>query len=465
MSEEEFLELIKAQAKQDRTLPRLNFDSVDPIPYLFVDIQTRKPRAAAALYASVDSTDSGGNVKPHCVVLSCFVLPGQSPEYYIHCGDAFLEGKKSAAEVREQLTAAVPSFDSAALATLMRAHGAVVPSSGCNFWRKWNSPEKELCKHTAHFLSQLKDPQGILEDLAEAACVFTGQQAASSGAPTAAPKTLAFADLAFKAHALLEGDRGIGKTTEAMAYVHDHDCAFFTLQGHAGVEAMDILGHTTLMPGAERTAVWVDGPLSAAFRSASRGKKTVLLIDEILRIPESQQTVLLGALSPFRGQYRLNTGRVLKLDEDGVAVTEVLTCKCENLWVVATTNVGIEYAVSKMDPALRERFIPIYREGGEEAVETHLRVACAKFGMECSGIVSKLVALYKILVKSKKDQLLHDEPTSRTLCRAVELSDTPAAIPAALRAQVGLWVGRDPYGRFIPDQVRLVEAAINQVFR
>lgn len=456
MDKTEFLALVDDKAKQDSVLPRFVVDALTIHPYLWVDNQTRKAHAAAAIHAQVGSAD-----KPHCVVLSCYVPPGQAPEFFLHCGDAFLEGTKDTSAVRTQMAAVSPSFAATAAASLMREHGSMPRSTGCNFWRNWNSPEKKLCKHTAHFLTQARDMPAVLTSLEEAACLFTDQTI--DPATVVTHGELTFEDLAFKAFPLLEGERGVGKTTEAMNYVAEHDCAFFELQGHAGIETLDMLGHTTFMPGAEKQAVWVDGPLSAAFRAASRGKKTILVIDEILRIPESQQTALLGPFAPFKGEYRLNTGRILNV-EDGVGVTETLRVKCENLWVVATTNVGIEYAVSKMDPALRERFVPMRRGMSDALLEDHLRVACAKFGADCPATVAKLKAFYTALALAKKGGMLHDVPTSRTLCRAVNLVNDVASVPAGLRAQIGLWVGRDPHGNYIPEQEQRVKKAIDKIF-
>ena len=176
---------------------------------------------------------------------------------------------------------------------------------------------------------------------------------------------------AFKIPVLVEGDRGSGKTYEAFEYAKSLNIEPSFVGGHAGIESIDLLGCLVPYAGQENkledtsvsaadffsgdyqmkvssghsnSLIWKDGPIAEAFRKAQSGEKAVLIIDELLRIPQRELNILLTALSPVHGKYNLRTGRILEVI-NGVAREEVLSCDTRNLFVLATTNVGGQYAV------------------------------------------------------------------------------------------------------------------------
>ena len=176
---------------------------------------------------------------------------------------------------------------------------------------------------------------------------------------------------AFKIPVLVEGDRGSGKTYEAFEYAKSLDIEPSFVGGHAGIESIDLLGCLVPYAGQENkiedtsvsaadffsgdyqmnissnnsnSLIWKDGPIAEAFRKAQNGKKSILIIDELLRIPQRELNILLTALSPVHGKYNLRTGRILEVI-NGVAREEVLSCDTRNLFILATTNVGGQYAV------------------------------------------------------------------------------------------------------------------------
>jgi len=159
---------------------------------------------------------------------------------------------------------------------------------------------------------------------------------------------------AFKEHVLLAGPAGGGKTYTADKWLKDHGCAVEFFAGHSGVESTDLLGYS--IRHTDGNFVWMDGPLTAAFRNAATAK-TGLFIDELLRIPARELNILVGALTPnSSGEFVLRTNRILDIT-DGIGKSETLVVPCENLWVVATTNIGADYDVDDMDLALNDRFI------------------------------------------------------------------------------------------------------------
>lgn len=167
---------------------------------------------------------------------------------------------------------------------------------------------------------------------------------------------------AFKANLLLQGDAGSGKTYAANEYCKKVGIEPVRFFGNNACEASDLIGmylpysHNDEFYNEEKL-VWKDGALAESFRKASNGEKTVLIIDEMLRIPNKELNVLLSSLSPINGKYYLRTGRLLNVDNSGIGVEEVLSCDVENLFVIATTNLGNDYVVDIIDPALKERFM------------------------------------------------------------------------------------------------------------
>jgi MoxR-like ATPase len=132
------------------------------------------------------------------------------------------------------------------------------------------------------------------------------------------------------------------------------------VDGKEGMEDIDLIG-AIIPQGEER--VWVDGPLTRAFRRA-QGEKVVFFADEITTIPTAHTNLLKGALNPTpRGLLELQgvtpqgnspSDRFYYLEIP--QTTEILTAPVENLSVVAACNLGSQYAVHPLDPALERRF-------------------------------------------------------------------------------------------------------------
>jgi hypothetical protein len=90
-------------------------------------------------------------------------------------------------------------------------------------------------------------------------------------------------------------------------------------------------------PAKEGGFLIVDGKLSAAVRSASEGKNTLLFLDEVFRMNPTTMESMLTFLAPQRDAagdlvYELTT----KQNDGGVL--ETLTCKADKLHIVCATN-------------------------------------------------------------------------------------------------------------------------------
>jgi len=159
---------------------------------------------------------------------------------------------------------------------------------------------------------------------------------------------------AFKKHVLLQGPKGTSKSYQSFKFIADNKLEHEVMIGHNSIEAMDFLGHFIQT---QNGLAWKDGALTAAFRKAQKHGKAVLLIDEMLRIPEKELNVIIGSLSPdYEGNFVLRTGRALGVNSDGFAEEEVLKIPMNSLFVIATTNVGAGYQVYRADEALLDRF-------------------------------------------------------------------------------------------------------------
>lgn len=426
--------------------------------YPYYDIILKDPRFATAFVSTV--TDAG---ETHVVVCGYSYKDGEA-QMEIWCGDKFNEGKNmEEADAQQRCETATSSLpNKAKLVKEMMANFKTLPvSASCDYWQRWRR-DKTLCSHTNHMLAHLRDNvpnfQGQLQDAYDNAIGGVVGGAAALG------DTLTLEHLAFRVPVLFEGERGAGKTVTARAFARTNGYKRVEFGGHEGIEAPDMLGF--LVPASADAMVWKDGPLAEAFRSA-RKQKTVLIIDELLRIRQRELSILLTALSPDEGVYRLRTGRIVGI-EDGVAVEEELECPVANLCVVATTNVGSEYAVDDIDPALAERFVILRKDTTPAELKRILKLVAKKLLVDAKS-VEYSVAFFLKMTEMRNRGMVKHAPTTRTLVRAIELAadtgGTTDDVKRGVRTQVLLWVARNGDGHPVPEQVTDVEKLIERCFK
>lgn len=367
------------------------------------------------------------------------------------CGDSYLEGRSNATA-----PIAFPEgflLDQREVITKVEAQDGIfsAPSAKCDFWTS------RSCIHTEAALSWLHTNPHVLETLE--ALWATAMPVTTAATPVARawnqPQSYIFTSA--QKPVLLMGDRGAGKTHFGRSLAEETESVFVEAGLHEDVKASYLLGK--LLPAPAGGFAWVDGPLTRAFRMASRGKKVLLLLDELLRTPQEQLSILLTALSPYKGKYRLATSRVVAYDEDGVGVEEVLECGMANLAVIATTNVGAQFVVGDIDPALMERFVVFKMDTTEDKLRSVLSKTCEARALPM-GLVDKLIAFWKGANSLVQNGQLQMGPTLRVLTRALERISKAAELKESLLAEHLQWCGLDSDGVLIEAHYKSLEAAI-----
>lgn len=436
--------------------PSLRIEPLKMVLYPHFDVLRRVARLAVAYLTRVTDTDG-----THVVIQSYHEADGEA-RMDIWCGDKFTEGRKmDNVEAKQRCDEAAEGLPNKAklAAQLMGLYAQQPASASCTFWNDLRK-HKKLCRHTSHVLAHLRD--NVPDYKAQLQTMY--ESATMGGSSTPASETLLLEELAFRVPVLYEGERGAGKTVTARAFAREHGYKRVELGGHEGVESPDLLGY--LVPFDKGAMVWKDGPLSEAFRSAKK-QKTVFIIDELLRIRQRELSILLTALNPDEGVYRIRTGRIMAV-EDGVAVEEELECPVENLCVVATTNVGSEYAVDDIDPALAERFVILRKDTSPAELKRILSSVAKKHSVDMA-CVGHAVSFFTKMTEARSRGLVKHAPTTRTLVRAFELAagngGTLDEVKRGVRTQVLLWVARTAEGHPVPEQVSDVEKLIDRCFK
>lgn len=361
---------------------------------------------------------------------------------------------------------------------MMENHGIFGGESGCNFYKEINKTGSITagCKHAKGLLHKLRNDAELVPLADKIEAQFAAWKGGKTAKATTAKKkteTL-FARIqgllaparAFKVPVLVEGPAGWGKTFAAreLGLNGGYD-TFVECQGHAGMEAFDFIGGYTRCGN---DFVWLDGPVTRAFRLASQGKKVLLLIDELLRVPRRERNVFLSALAPHKEVYRLTTGRATKV-ADGVAEQEMLEAPLCNISIVGTTNIGAAYDVESDDPALSERFFRFYAGKDMPFAELVLLQmvgdrADADKANWTTDTVTKVLKFMENMGKLAQDNLATAEPSLRMVTRAVQMAMSSAEVKDRLHDFIPTWVGRTLNGEPIPEQVKGVKTAINTAF-
>ncbi len=395
------------------------------------------------------------NPKIHYVA----VLSYCSGHYILKCGDSYLEGNMTQETSKKLLNNALNKSlqkpESHFSKKIIDSFSLTPRSSACNFNQKNYKNVAPLCEHIAQFLKDL--PDNVLDELF---LQYQERKKTTSSSTVSNELLDKFNRYAFKKHILLEGDKGSGKTYHATSWSEGKNVSKVFIGGHEQFESIDFLGHYIQQKSG--ALVWKDGALSEAFRKAKSGQKTLLIIDEILRIPKRELNILISSLSPIKKHYVLRTGRAVDVQDD-IAMEEVIHAPVENLWIIGTTNIGAGYAVEEMDEALMDRFKPIRKDTSEDELRFILTMS-AKAKSFPYRHVEKLMNFYGKMKRLHDTEILSKIVNIRHLNEAIELAENETEIQEIIHDSILLWVQRDYHGYPDKEQIEAIDMVMKKVW-
>ena len=265
---------------------------------------------------------------------------------------------------------------------------------------------------------------------------------------------------AFKKHILLTGPAGHSKTFSATKWIDESGYDSEFIAGSSAIEAIDLLGYW--VKGGDGNLVWLDGALTAAFRKAQKNK-TILLFDELLRVPARELSILVGALTPdSSGNYRLRTNRLVD-SVDGIGETETLVVPMANMHVIATTNIGADYDVDNIDVALQDRF----RSHDVEMSTATIYDICIEVndGKLPTATIDTIIDLYekvRLLVDSNE---LTRALSLRHLTEVINYSDDKSEVGSFLKDLETIICARDTSGKLNATEKRIYSSTIKKTVR
>ena len=155
-------------------------------------------------------------------------------------------------------------------------------------------------------------------------------------------------------HILLEGDVGVGKTTLAHAMASYFTQDLERVDGDERYSSSKLVGHFDPPMVIEKGYDWdsfVTGPLTKAMQKGS-----ILFLNELNRMPEGTQNVLLGAM-----------------DEGTIIIPKLGDVKAEEgFFIISAMNPAELVATTPLSEALRDRFVWIRLEYQSEEEEQNI---------------------------------------------------------------------------------------------
>ncbi len=397
----------------------------------------------------------------HTVVLAC-----KEDGYYIWCGDSFISAGILMRKTNAISAAKRISKNAKEEAEVLKSYGSF-KDKPCVFW------SSKSCSHVNTILATIDESPSILDKLEE---MYNGKS--NTSVKNRDPEEM-LNKFQFKKHIKLEGEKGSGKTTLALMFAKKIGAKVFFLGGNKSSEASDFIGEyipmtvevtskgqKNLFEGtttSQISMVWKDGKLAEAFRYAASGKKAIFIVDELLRIPEEESSPLVSALAPTpEGTLLLGTRRAVSVT-DGIAKEEILECPQENLWVIATTNIGAAYTVCDMDEALADRLRTVRMDTVESQLRMVLKETALNNGYSISE-VEPLIAFFNLYQRKRIDGAFKKICNQRHLKEALDCSIDARDIKETLWETRYAWIDTDIDGVPRVEQEEEVQKMLEKVY-
>ncbi|RLF90044.1 MoxR family ATPase [Thermococci archaeon] len=176
-------------------------------------------------------------------------------------------------------------------------------------------------------------------------------------------------------HLLIEGEVGTGKTTLAVAISKYFNQPLFRIDGDERMTEAKLVGHFDPPMVVRKGYTWeafVPGPLVRAMKEGG-----ILFINELNRLPEGTQNVLLPAM-----------------DEGKIYIPKLGEINAKDgFTVIATENPSEHVGTTPLSEAIRDRFVLIsleYQSEDEEIEIVTLRSGCSREIAEKSVKITRL---------------------------------------------------------------------------
>jgi len=275
---------------------------------------------------------------------------------------------------------------------------------------------------------------------------------------------------------LLLGEQGAGKTYACRMLSVQFD-AYVEVPCHAGMEARDFLGGFLPSGKGNGSMTWVDLGVTRAFRAAASGKATLLLVDEIFRVPQRERSVFLTALSPLvkpdgSEVYVLNIDRPIDGSKDSPHITETIEAPVHLLSIVATTNIGAQFSVTDDDPAMAERWVHRYVYCDANQIRRIVTSNLADHDIPDTH-AEAFVTFWQRMSEMKKEGTISLVPTVRTLTRAIKCAGVSGQdehdtinlmFVRSIMDIAPMWAGTDLDGRMNEAQLKGIAKIAHEAF-
>ncbi len=258
---------------------------------------------------------------------------------------------------------------------------------------------------------------------------------------------------------LLFGEKGTGKTYTIRKFVDKNNWQLLKIDGHAGLDEYSLLGH--LIRNENGSFSWKNGSLAQAFREASKGKRVVVFIDEILRMSPQTLNLLITAMDPYNGYYELELDSPKKNKNSDYISTETLKAPTQNLWFICATNIGANYEVGAMDEAFKDRFI--LKEMQISLDEMRIIIEQKLLDKNIQYSAKKIMIFYGKIHSLYLSKVISHDINLRHLTDVIEYANKPEDLKILFKDKIFAWVGLNYNGEPIKDEITIINNAIDKL--